>query len=303
MKGTPQANQCSNLIGVELFVATLLAVSVGGCCASHWHDVGELSETEPVSLQLVLIATHDDRLEFSWTCINRSGASIWVPFEASVGDEGTEKGVPFVYVLPEERLMFAFATPRVSDEQSSSVGMVEAQSIPEVAYVELPQGGRFDGRFAVELPFSPPAEGVPRSVFQYKGEYEHLPGLFSRAVEERETVSRSAERVVLAVEFWLVDPDTGLPRDQHTYRKLHERSLASQALLARKYPGDDLALDACFTRRFVMSSEVKCTVPFVAPVDIYYSAVASGAKDLRNLKRKPEAETVPDTDSLDAGGE
>lgn len=220
-----------------LAVLTLAAIAtMCGCVYSDRDDWCRSPVVSSPSVGFRLLARHEDRLDSEWQIANPSALPIWIPvavdsepicIPVAVGSEFAS--APSAFVLPHNALLFAFATPRVSDEQTESPGNIEAQSIPDVAYVRVGAGRQVQGRFSVKLPFEPPPEGFVRSVFHYQGDYDHLEGVFSAAVEERQVTMTTAHQVLFAIEYWTVNPDDGVPDQQQAYDQLYWSSLVHQA--------------------------------------------------------------------------
>ena len=256
-----------NATTVLIVPALAVFATMCGCASTAHNDWCQSPSVSSPSVGLRLLAKNEDRLEFEWRIDNPSALPIWIP--AATGSRFASP--PRVLVLPENALLCAFATPRISDEQSEPPGSVEAQAVPDVEYVKVNAGGQVQGHFSVELPFDLPPVGGPRSVFQYRGDYGHLEGLFSAAVEERQVTMTAAHQVLFAIEYWTVNPVDGVPDQKRAYDGLYWCSLVHQAVLAKKYPADNLAANPAVTRRIIATCALACEVPFRGPVTIYYA--------------------------------
>lgn len=253
----------------KLFLLFIAVIALNGCRMNRQHEQAGLQIFKQPSVRLKILAKEQNRIVFEWRIVNSLPSSIWIPDESPAGKAFTS--APRAFMLPHDTILFAAAIPRSSDEQYNAE-FIEGTSMPKYHFVELAPGDQVTRNYSVALPFEFPTDEQLRSIFQYRGIYKHTYSVFSPEIEEVEVVMKIASQAILAVEYWDVDPlgDSWLPVQQEAYDRLYNRSLVYQALLAKKYPADDFAVNPLLVRHIVYTSAITCNIPLREPIKIYF---------------------------------
>jgi hypothetical protein len=222
---------------------------------------------------MVSASKHDgDTLRVSWVVKNPYPVAMRI---AGRWDSQEPSWQPATFVLPSSTLLCALGEVKFPEEQlgdDSWGGITPPNEQFSVSWVTLDPNEQYKGEFTLSLPLrlSSVGRGDPDSVFDHRGGYGHLDGIFHPTAEDE--VQRCVavlSQLVMAVQYELYMPASGEEGacSEQQLQMLMRDSFIRQAVRARKWPG--ARYDPGLTG-WAISPDIKVSIKLATPRVVQY---------------------------------